>query len=680
MTLLFDNLEQIDNSPIFHEDLHALVGQDLRRIDLVKESNGRKVQFNGLALKLYHPKRQGECLLVYSQDSDKPFTENAYKGDAIVMNEYPDEEGEITVAVIGLKNADSLSRQKLGGKSLRVLTLPDNFDSSTYIVRIAQTHKPKYVFSTHNKAKELEGKLGSAKLVCTVAELSTLLDRGLNGTRYDLDEIMMDSDTIFYEDDWEIPVPLVDESIRENPFPTDAFGSLQNLIKHLADLHQTSESLVAFTILGALSTMGQRVLDVQTCLSGYASPTSLFILVEADSGSGKSAVYKDVFCAIEEVDRLYYESYQDEIKDFNDKLNSKKDEKERQEFLKKHKPPHNNSFLMGVSTLEVFTSKFLKKERYNLSINTTEAGKFFQNYSMKRDGRILTISHLSELWDDGSIKFETKQNQKDGILATNAYDCRLSVFLSGQKAIIEPEIDNPVMMGQGFFARFLFSHKPSKLGKRIFKAHSFEKPNDALSTYWDRCRKLLPKMSFIDEEDKYAQKVITRPDRKIIKLDEEANELLLSYKNEIEERFLEGGEYHDDSTHPFANRLVQIAGRISALFAFYDGREIVNKDYVERAIKIVEYSMNEWLNYQDEIKQAHSNAKKLSDWLVKQCKRKNISELNWGTIHAGCPKPMLKNNDILKKEMEVLQASNHVRIEEVGRAKKVIINPKLLED
>lgn len=236
------------------------------------------------------------------------------------------------------------------------------------------------------------------------------------------------------------------------------------------------------------------------------------------------------------------------------------------------------------------------------------------------------------------------------------------------------------MMGQGFFARFLLSHEPSKLGKRIFKAHSFEKPNDTLSTYWDRCRKLLPKMSFVDKEDEHNQKVITRPDRKIIKLDEEANELLLSYKNEIEEQFLEDGEYHDDSTHPFANRLAQNAGRISALFAFYDGLEIVNKDCVERAIKIVEYSMNEWLNYQDKIKKTHSNAKKLSDWLVKQCKRKNISELNWGTIHAGCPKPMLKNNDILKKEMEVLQASNHVRIEEVGRAKKVIINPKLLED
>lgn len=116
--------------------------------------------------------------------------------------------------------------------------------------------------------------------------------------------------------------------------------------------------------------------------------------------------------------------------------------------------------------IEPVIDKFILDERKNLSWVTSEASKLFGGYTMKSDTATNALGSLTEFYDGGVVSRVRSQRGNNKTWQTNAYDCRLTMDMSGQRVILEPVINDEIMTGQGLLPRFLLACEPTLNGYR----------------------------------------------------------------------------------------------------------------------------------------------------------------------------------------------------------------------
>jgi|26BtaG_2_1085354.scaffolds.fasta_scaffold01870_2 hypothetical protein len=474
--------------------------------------------------------------------------------------------------------------------------------------------------------------------------------------------------------EWGQPDPLAHDPSKPTPYPIQAWnGLLRGVVESIAHHAQVPDAMAGQCVLGALAHIGQAYIDAP--MGHKHMPASLYLITEGESGSGKSTAMTLSHYEIRAYERAQYDGYLLALTQWESDKAALKG-KELQDFLANNPRPHNPITVFGDATIEPILDKFINGEMINASWTTDEAAQFFNGYTMKGDTAGSALSALTTLYSDGVITRTRSQKSQYANPRSQAYDVRMTLLLMGQRIVLEQALTDPMMNGQGFLARALIACPESLQGQRIWNdpQRRQQSPYDDthLIAYWSRCKSLL-NVSLTDA----VQADLAFDGRiKIGWQDAQTEQAFYDGMQAIEERQAKGSPL--ESIKSYASRMAENASRIASLMAFFNDRQAINIDDINRAFMLVEYSTAERLRYCDASPTGEQNdSEKLSTWLVDKARAKQPPKLNRTYVYNGAPKPMRKNNRLLQNELDMLESAGHIRQETEGKKQVIYINPHL---
>ena len=535
---------------------------------------------NSIGVMLFDEHYQPSNLAIFPLDNREPFPLHGLENDCFILGN-----GGQVVAVANLDTAIELYPYlTIEGEYSLIAPLKDwQFER---MVKAHASHSQVTLFTDYPTGKQLETtfKGHNVRLVATVDTITDLV------TNYLLDEIINDPNkepalqTKVKElngIEWGEPEPLRQKVIFKNPYPLGAFnGVLGEVVQAIAYYAQVPLSIAGQAVLGALSTLGQGYVNAPM---GYEhKPASLFLLTEAESTAGKTQASRLAYYAIHQHEKMQYKAFIEAIDEWQTQKDSLKG-KERAEFIASEPQPQNPNTTVRDITIEALLDKFIIGDCKNLSLSSDEAGQFFGGHTMKSDTVSNALSSLTTLWSDGRANRERSIKSQYGTPKTTAYDVRLTIDLAGQRAIIEPALNDSLMNGQGFLARFLISCEPSLIGERDWNSEQRLNANpytdQRLITFWQRCNCLLDPLPTERLDERFN-----------LPFGNGAKKLLADYQQSVEHRQKQGKQL--EYLRAFAGRMAENATRIATLFAYFDNQKALNVEYLERAFLLVEYSIN----------------------------------------------------------------------------------------
>ena len=620
---------------------------------------------NSIGVMLFDEHYQPSNLAIFPLNNAEPFPLHSLKNDCFILGN-----GGQVVAVASLDTAIELYPYlTINGEYSLIAPLKDwQFER---MVKAHASHSQVTLFTDYPTGKQLETtfKGHNVRLVATV---DTITDLVIN---YPLDEIINDPNkepalqTKVKElngIEWGEPEPLRQKVIFKNPYPLGAFnGVLGEAVQAIAYYAQVPLSIAGQAVLGALSTLGQGYVNAPM---GYEhKPASLFLLTEAESTAGKTQASRLAYYAIHQHEKMQYKAFIEAIDEWQTQKDSLKG-KERAEFIASEPQPQNPNTTVRDITIEALLDKFIIGDCKNLSLSSDEAGQFFGGHTMKSDTVSNALSSLTTLWSDGRANRERSIKSQYGTPKTTAYDVRLTIDLAGQRAIIEPALNDSLMNGQGFLARFLISCEPSLIGERDWNSEQRLNANpytdQRLITFWQRCNCLLDPLPTERLDERFN-----------LPFGNGAKKLLADYQQSVEHRQKQGKQL--EYLRAFAGRMAENATRIATLFAYFDNQKALNVEYLERAFLLVEYSINERLRYAEIQTQDKNDTEKLIEWIISKATGKNPPMLNKSFISQNAPTALRgKKLDGLLWDLESM---GYLRIEQQERKKLVFINPILFK-
>lgn len=456
---------------------------------------------------------------------------------------------------------------------------------------------------------------------------------------------------------WQTPKPLDMQEHREIPYPLHAFSDeLKAVIERIAYLSQTPVALVGHSVLGALSAIAQRQVNANF-LNGGIMPCSLFLLAEFPSGQGKSQVNNLVNRGIIEWEQANYLDFENELAQY-ERLPPK--DKASQS------PPKNTAYIVGDATIEAVTDKFVLDGQKNVLWITDECGQFFNGYSLKGDTAASNLGGLLQAYDKGTFAKLRSGRGKMAHIKTHAYDCRLTLNLLGQRVVIEPALNNPLLVNQGFLPRVLLTCPKPKQGYREFNTP------ERLNLNYNDCWEL---------NEFYAkQKRLLAPEpnqRQTLWLDGAGVQALADYMQEVEILQQPNKAYCDIVA--FASRMGENTARIACLFAFWNGDSNVTAHHINQARLLVDYSIKELLTYHDISDSGQSLPQKANDWILKRAKRTGRDWLYWSEVLSNINPKELRKADRLQEILQHLKEYDRVILETQEGKGIIKINPQLLK-
>ena len=572
-----------------------------------------------------------------------------------------------------LENAVMLA-QCLINDNVTILVSLDSLLFNGIVKHFAEV-APVTIFTTIDKKDKVCKPLAGAnvKAVITVFDVLLQLD---NNSSYAA--ILADDDTTIIDlqsEIWGTPEPLANNPNKPTPYPIDAFtGLLQHVVKAVAHYTQAPTAIAGQCVLGALAHMGQRFIDAP--MGHGHMPTSLILITEGESGSGKSQAMGLTHFKIREYEKQLYADYLIELSSWeNDRVSLKG--KELADFLEDNPKPQNPKTMFKEATIEPILDKFIDGSISNASWTTDEAAQFFNGHTMKGDTAGNALSSLTTLYSDGEVSRLRSQKSAYATPHTDAYNVRMTLLLQGQRVILEPALADPVMNGQGFLARALIACPEDLRGKRIWndEQRNNDSPydNPYLIDYWARCQSLLdPLPANLPSDSIGAPKRI-----KMQWADNQTKQVFTDFKQAIENRQAQGQPL--EYLKAYASRMAENASRIASLMAFFDGRKAISTDDIKRAFMLVEYSTSERLRYLDATPTGEQNdSEKLSSWLVDKARGKNPPILNKSFVSQNAPNTLRGKK--LNSLLDDLESMGHIRLESEGRRRLVCINPKLINE
>ena len=658
--------ETYQHNPALVNLAHCIGKDKLLFIDSnITVDNTEQPTANSIGVMLFDEHYQQSNLAIFPLDNREPFPLHGLENDCFILGN-----GGQVVAVASLDTAIELYPYlTINGEYSLIAPLKDwQFEN---LVKAHASHSQVTLFTDYPTGKQLETtfKGYNVRLVATVDTITDLV------ISYSLDEIINDPNkepalqTKVKElngIEWGEPEPLRQKVIFKNPYPLGAFnGVLGEAVQAIAYYAQVPLSIAGQAVLGALSTLGQGYVNAPM---GYEhKPASLFLLTEAESTAGKTQASRLAYYAIHQHEKMQYKAFIEAIDEWQAQKDSLKG-KERAEFIASEPQPQNPNTTVRDITIEALLDKFIIGDCKNLSLSSDEAGQFFGGHTMKSDTVSNALSSLTTLWSDGRANRERSIKSQYGTPKTTAYDVRLTIDLAGQRAIIEPALNDSLMNGQGFLARFLISCEPSLIGERDWNSEQRLNANpytdQRLITFWQRCNCLLDPLPTERLDERFN-----------LPFGNGAKKLLADYQQSVEHRQKQGKQL--EYLRAFAGRMAENATRIATLFAYFDNQKALNVEYLERAFLLVEYSINERLRYAEIQTQDKNDTEKLIEWIISKATGKNPPMLNKSFISQNAPTALRgKKLDGLLWDLESM---GYLRIEQQERKKLVFINPILFK-
>ena len=627
---------------------------------------------NSIGLVLHNKDYEPVSLIcITPNSSSKPIITDTNPSCAFIIGRL-DSDYEI-VAVNNLHDGIELASYFIGDK-ITIIVSPNDWLFADTVKHFAQDTKVT-IFTTLEEKNKLSKQLAgiNVKLVIPVLSMLSHVEQNISYV-----EVLSYNDTQVIDlqsSGWADPETLSTNPSKPTRYPIEAFtGLLKKVVEAVAYYSQVPTAMAGQSVLGALAHMGQRFIDAP--MGHSHQPASLMIIIEGESGSGKSTCMGLTHFKIREYERQQYEAYTKDIDKWN-KEKTATPTKHMQAFLEKNPKPQNPVTVFKDATIEPILDKFVSGDMHNASWTTDEAGQFFGGHTMKGDTAGNALSALTTIHSDGEIARLRSQKNAYAMAKTNAYSVRLTLVLMGQRVVLEEALSDPLLNGQGFLARALIACPEDLRGKRTLDdmQRIKDKPHDNpdLVEYWARCQNLLP--PFLGNIPR-ALDGKESPRIKIQWADQQAEQIFYQHMQVIENRQAKGKEF--EYLKGYASRMAENASRIASLMAYFDGRVTITIDDIKRAFMLVEYATAERLRYLDATPQGEQNdSEKLSNWLVDKTKHKTPAMVNRTDVYNGAPKPLRKNNKVLQNELDNLASMGHIRQMEDGKKKVIYINPKL---
>ena len=635
--------------------------------------NANQPTANSIGVMLFDEHYQPSNLAIFPLNNAEPFPLHGLENDCFILGN-----GGQVVAVASLDTAIELYPYlTINGEYSLIAPFKDwQFER---MVKAHASHSQVTLFTDYPTGKQLETtfKGYNVRLVATVDTITDLV------TNYLLDEIINDPNkepalqTKVKElngIEWGEPEPLEDTNPTPTRYPIEAWqGVLRQAVEAIAYHAQVPLAMAGQCILGALSTIGQRYINAP--MGHEHKPACLYLITEGESGSGKTQANKYSHYSITKWEKNAYQLFVERLQEWEADRNALKGG-ERTHYEATVPKPTNESMIVTDATIEAVLDKFIIDGLPNQSWTTSEAGQFLNGHSMKSDTAGNALSSLTSVWSGDPVSRLRSQRGKNAIPFTNAYDARLTLDIMGQRVILEPALNDPLMNGQGFLPRCLIACPESLIGSRQWATpeRMNQSPYDdpRLLAYWARCDILLdPPQTEITRDITGKEVRFNMPFA-----DQQARQTLANFQDEIEGRQAKGNAY--EFLKAFASRMAQNASRIASLMAFFDCQKSVSVDYLERAFMLVEYSTAERLRYLDIKTNEKSDTQKLIDWIVKQCKVKGVTQLSYADTQSKVNPKHLRAKANFELCINVLSDKKYIQVITLDNTRYIEVNPSLL--
>lgn len=436
------------------------------------------------------------------------------------------------------------------------------------------------------------------------------------------------------------------KSIKQDEYPIDAFPLIiSKAIQKTAFYHNVPLAVAGQAYIGEMAYIAQSKVDAPSDKSEDGQPCSLFVLTIFPSGEGKDVCKNDAGKISRKIESENMRNYQADYENWRYLPNKEKKE-----------PPKNPISIFKKATTQGILSAMARGERNSFIWSTGEGAYLFSGYSLKSDTVGESLSILNDLVDTGKSNNILK-NADDSDYFDNK---RFSIDISVQDIVAKSALHNDLLREQGFLARVLFAapqplpHKQVTIETRAIKPHD----DEDLQNYWQFCEKILttPYMC-----DRYT---VSNDGRIIVKKTAAAEKRHIDYENYIGVEVEENGKYQ--YIRAYAKRTKQYVLRVATIFAFFEGKELIDEAVMMNAIDICIYSLNQWIQYYDKTDKSQSDI--LLDWLKKQ---KEIKILK-SSINQRAPKP-LRNKLNRDAAIENLIDLGYICIEKIGNSEYLVM-------
>lgn len=414
------------------------------------------------------------------------------------------------------------------------------------------------------------------------------------------------------------PEPLVPDFKPAPEFPIKALSkTLGQAARAIAEAVQVPDAMAGQSVLAVASLVAQSFYNVH--IDGRKIPLSLFCLTMAESGDRKSSTDKVALKPILMWQRNEMGLHAKDVKQYEIQNQSYKtlekiilqSRKKSQEEISRElsnliEPikPSQPKLITTEPTFEGLQKGFLDGSPFQGLFND-EGALFFGGHSMNPDNLAKTAAGMSKFWDGATIE-RTRASKDENLYLDNR---RLTTHLMFQPVIGKKVMTDPVLLGQGFLARFLISNPQSIAGTRMYNSINLDK-NNAVDEYNKLITDLLNRAKSLDDEGGLILEDLN--------LTQEAKEIWVEAYNIIETQLSKEGELAH--VKPTASKIGENILRISGIFATIESTQEINKEQMQRAIDLGNYYMKSFLWILDDDKKniLKEQAYTLYEWVSKK--------------------------------------------------------------
>lgn len=465
------------------------------------------------------------------------------------------------------------------------------------------------------------------------------------------------------------PIPLIPDREDTYTYPLVALPPLmRSAAEAIAEHVQAPEALAGQVVIGAATALAQTRANAPHLHIPEGMPCSLFLLTLANSGDRKSECRRLAFKVIDESEKNNRNKHKELCETILQQTVGM-NPRERKEYLSGNPLPPDPRTQFSDFTFEPIVGAMIKGMS-SAVLDTDEGGQMLGGSSLKSETRTATLGGLCKAFDAGYFERDRSASNPEG--SGFAYHRRMSVILLAQEAAVSDALNDPLLRGQGFLPRFIIAIASSIAGTRLLTPEKIAHKSytdSRLQAFWQRCIEIQKQPELIDPDTNEVKPPV-------IPLDPEADQIWLSFYNEMETQQGALGEYF--LVQAFAGRAGELARRLSTVFAVFELKKTITADIMHGACEIIRFSCREWARYQ--IASAptadFTQAAALFDWLTDPTRISTWLAFDKNSLSSNSPFTRGKAK-VRKRLLEIL-TKHHYLLTLDG--KNYRINPKALNE
>jgi putative DNA primase/helicase len=418
---------------------------------------------------------------------------------------------------------------------------------------------------------------------------------------------------------------------------------------------------------------------------GLSGPSSLYILVIADSGERKTSSDKHFTKGIDRFEKdaalnamPSITQYETDIEAWDMKVRGVK--AQILNFAKTDQSTVDSEamlkILMQNKPIKLKLPRFLYTDTtpeelaYSLSqtwptggIMSSEAGLVFGGHGMGKDVAMRAFALYNVLWDGGSFQVDRRTSQSFAI-----ENARLTILLQVQESTLREFIrkTGDLARGTGFFARFLLCWPESTQGYRPFSDPPFY--TNATNAFNDRLYDILKAGKTIDHKGNLTPSML--------KLSAEAKQAWIVFHDDIERQLVLGGQYQE--IRDVASKIADNAARLAGLIHVFEGNGgQITLGAFAAAQSVVQWHLDESSRFfsQFTMPVELADAARLERWLVDICRINSTEFIRKNDVRQKGP---VREKKALESAIDELVTLNRIRKGKTGRAVAIFVNPAVL--